>query len=82
MLFGKAHQSAWSVLMVIISWVENLNGGGLSLHGKNTDCVCDRALRGIFGPQKEETTGICKKELHSLYFSRNFITMPKARKVI
>jgi hypothetical protein len=82
MFFGKAHQFLWSVLMTIISWAKNLNGGGLTPWEEHRARVFEnRALRRMFGSKQEEMIGSCRMELNSLYSPPNIITMPKARKM-
>jgi hypothetical protein len=45
----------------------------------------NRVLRRIFGPQRDEVMGGCRKlhieELHNLYFSPSIIRMIKSRKM-
>jgi hypothetical protein len=45
----------------------------------------NRVLRGIFGPKREEVTGVWRKlhneELHNLYSSPSIIRMIKSRRI-
>jgi hypothetical protein len=45
----------------------------------------NRVLKKIFGPKKDEVTGVWRElhneELHNLYFSANIIRMSKSRRM-